>query len=502
MSIRTVFTDTITSAVTNLGTMFRDKSVGRSYSPIWRERDALESLYDHNGLAACIVDAVVDDAFTAGFEIKSSSDETADERVRAEWRRVGLLRNANMGWKRARVVGGAGVVLGPPDSITRTAWEQPPPPGLPIGWTSVITPDNASIEENDNPLSGDYLQPRYYNVGTTRIHPGWVLHFSGRRRTSRTMHGKDSAWGLSVLQQVWDPLLAYLTAAQALSHVIEELKDTTYQVPDLFAIAGMPEGLANLKKRVELMQQIGGNTGVRILDQNETWATSYGSVAGFADALDPLQLHLAAVSRTPVSRLFGRGAAGLANQTESDRENWDEYVHSQADHVLRAALEKALLRTPGGHAFELEFGRLRTMTATETAALELTQAQADAARIADGILTPSEVRSSRFEGDSTWQLDADYVPPSDTLGLGGDAYGEDSEDEIEAPAPVIETTTEAPPNGETPVSVAAAAEALGVSPATIRGLLKRNALAHVYATGAGYRVLQSEVFAATRRVAE
>ncbi|NJN05268.1 MAG: DUF1073 domain-containing protein [Rhodobacteraceae bacterium] len=67
--------DTITSAATNLGRLFKDKSVGRSYRPSWRTAAELVAMYDANGLAAVIIDAVVDDVIGAGWEISSATDD-------------------------------------------------------------------------------------------------------------------------------------------------------------------------------------------------------------------------------------------------------------------------------------------------------------------------------------------------------------------------------------------------------------------------------------------
>lgn len=493
----TNFIDSITSAVTSLGRLFKDKSVGRSFTPTWAGEQELVDLYEHNGLAATAVDAVVDDVFGAGWEISSDVDDEIDARTQKQWRRLGLTQAMQEAWKLARVVGGAGVFLGPPGgSAVESMWSKPPPSGIGIGFVSILSPTTASVTIEMNPLSLRYLQPAMYRVGSVDVHPGWVLHFSGGRSVSTLSRGNHTQWGRSVLQQIWDPLLAYLAAAQALSHCIEEIKETTFSVPGLMERAANPEALAALKARVELMRRVGGNTGVRILDAQENWSTVYGSLTGFSDALDPLALHLCAVARTPMSRMFGRGAAGLANQTESDRENWEEHCRGQANAVLGPNLEKALRRTLSHQDFEIKFNPLRTHTASEIATQELSEAQSDTMRIADGILTPAEVRRSRFVGDHRWQLDEDYVPPSPGEGL-IDEDGLYEEDEAAA-EPEIEISSEAPPNGEVPVSVQAAAAQLGRGAGTIRGLMRAGKLEHVYRTGAGYSVLMSEVYKAAR----
>lgn len=492
------YTDSIKSAITMLGSAVDDKSQARVYCPPSVSYDRLMELHATGGLASVMVDSVVDAALRAGWTL----DGDGAEETMVRWKRLGVKSKLRTAWILARVGGGAGVLAGPPVGSS-VDWSRPPPPDTPVGWMSVYSGRVLRVHVGTDPVSPRYGTPTSYTLGATEIHPEWILHFDGIEPLDRVaaINKEMPGWGHSFLAQVYEPLLAYMAGAQALSHLLEEYKDTNLRVPELFTVLADDKARDALVARAALMKRQGGNNGVRILDMAEEWTSVYATLTGLADALDPLQLQLSAVSRIPVSMLFGRGAAGLANQTEADRETFAQDVHTEAEHVLRGPLTQLLRRT-APHA-ELEFESPTSSTTSERAAVGLTNAQADSLRIADGVLTPAEVRDNRYGGDPTWELDADYEAPTNDP---DEMLGDDDllEDDMLEPGPVAPAGPElkdpatSPVPDEPLVSAAIAAERMGVSPASIRGMIRRGELKQVWMIGRRPRVLMSEVVEVSR----
>jgi phage-related protein (TIGR01555 family) len=191
----------------------------------------------------------------------------------------------------------------------------------------------------------------------------------------------------------------------------------------------LDRALANYEKLQEKIRQqteLWSNTGVRVIDIAEDHVQHDTALADL-DALIMTQYQLvAAVAEVPATKLLGTSAKGFNATGENDERNYHESLESIQENDLQPFLDRhyeLLARSQGieGVVVTAEWNPLAVPTASDAAATELSEAQADAALITAGVIGPDESRKRLNEKDGgmySGQLDGDApeAPTLDPLG--------------------------------------------------------------------------------------
>lgn len=480
---------------TNMGIGGKDKAEAVRYrARRLLTHQTLDDLYRQDGLAALIVDDIVDEAMRAGWRITFPSpsggktgpgqggaspdtDESKPDKGNAsigsgdtepvppdlvnsinwrvkEWHRQTFF--PDRAWEhltQARAFGGAVFVLGvndgrPPNepldlsasglnfnwcrsldrfqvapSGTLVADPSSPWYGLPVWYqtTSVVAGqtgsetslgpgDIAGIDDtkrSSDPLVTGEVDPNStqaaFSFNNTHVHTTRVWRTDGSRLSERSRLN-NLGWGESILERCFDPLRHYNSAMKATGTIIQDFAQGVYKLRGFKElISSEKSGL--IHKRFSIIDRVRSIVNAVVVDaENEDFERKTTSVQGLPDLIDRAQLWLSAVSRMPITRLFGVSPGGFGTGAH-EGENWNTKVAVYQDKVLRPLLEYVyglLFQTaefsdvPDG--WQIEFNPLEIETPDQIADRRAKNAQTDAMYMLHGALFPSEVARSRFGG--------------------------------------------------------------------------------------------------------
>ena len=169
-------------------------------------------------------------------------------------------------------------------------------------------------------------------------------------------------------------------------------------------------------KRLNILNLAKSNTNTAILDANERYEKLTTNVTGIADLLDRFMLALSAVTRIPVSLLFGRSAAGLNATGDNDVRNFYDAVKQEQESKLRGVLEKLIryIMISKDGPFDgvepedwlLQFVPLWQNTEEQDALTRKLVAETDSMYLDRGVIDASEVAVSRFGGNK-WSMNTE-----------------------------------------------------------------------------------------------
>ena len=373
----------------------------------------LGTLYDLDGLAARIVNAVPKHALRQGMGV-TTGDPKTESLIHARLDELDAVAKLRLAWTWGRLYGGGAVFVGADDG-------RDPREPLDLGAIRtvrfVVDVDRRHLIPFTwvtDPMSARFGQPETYQltrVGGTAsqyvtVHATRVIRFDGAECT-RDRRLQLNGWGDSVLQRVYTELQQARGASAAVSSLMHEASQGVFKIKNLYALmAGDKQDI--LKKRLELMDMSRSIARAIMVDaDSESFdRTEVGTMTGLTDVLDRFVNFLAAVSEIPVCVLMGQAPAGLNATGDSDIRSWYDAVAAEREAMLRRRAERLvriLLRAQDGptggvepEGWKVTFPPLWQPTPSEAADLRLKTAQTDQVYIAAGVLTPTEVSLSRF----------------------------------------------------------------------------------------------------------
>ena len=413
----------------------------------------VENLYNFDGIAARVVDAVPKHALRQGFTVSTGEAdvETAIHEALDRLRVVEVTRNT---WTWARCFGGAAILLGADDG-------RPPEEPLDeanlrsIRWINdVDRRDIYPMTWVRDPDSLEFTHPETYRVtrmgGTVTesftVHASRVIRFDGVTPTRRRRLALQG-WGESVLQRVFAELQAARGAFASAGVLLQESSQGVIKMKDLMGMMASDTD-DTMKRRLELMDQ--GRSVARALlldaDGESFERVEVGALTGVADIMDRMVRMVAAVTDIPVTILMGQAPAGLNATGDSDIRSWYDAVQSERTQMLlphmRRLVRLLLVSRDGPTGGKLPAGwkiilpSLWQMTPAETADLRQRTSATDVAYITAGVLTPEEVATSRFRREG-WSDDTSIDLEAREAAMAADAAAAASPSD-----PSAETETE------------------------------------------------------------
>jgi len=417
----------LVNALTGLGVPAKDKTTATSvrFQSLLTEAE-LESLYT-NGIPRRYVDAIGDEILrhrpTVALGGESSSDNGElltkfNQTLQASQFHFALSEVIKL----QRLYGGAGLVLliddgGQPDEAVELSRIRGIRGYIPLSRHELI-PEDVSIT--------DYSRPSHYRITTSqritpdqtsgyvniRVHHTRVARFDGLY-LPWNLRSRNTGWGQSVLQLIWNAFKRYETAMSGLESMTSDSDVFVHKIPGLFnRIAAGNE--ADLRKRLEANNLSRSVYGGMVVDVEEQIDFINRALSNIATATDPFIKDLQAATGWPASILMGDSPGGLGKEGRFEERVWASLVEQWQEVYCRTPITEIFTyifasregptrgRIP--ESWSVLFPSIFTQTDKEKAELQQLKAASDIQYIQLGVLNPLEVRESRF-GGTEYSLD-------------------------------------------------------------------------------------------------
>lgn len=340
------------------------------FNLVTRNRILLEAAFRGSWIVGKMISCVAEDMTRAGIEISTSDKEDDLEELDAAISRLKILQSLSFLSQWGRLYGGAiGVVQVAgqklstpldPDTVSKDQFQ------------GIIVYDRWQV----NPVLQDVIDsgpdiglPKYYDIvnnpatnvsstagtatGQLRVHFSRVFRYTGID-LPYFQAITEMMWGESVLERLWDRLIAFDNATMSSASLIDRANLRTVGIDGLREIiAAGGEAQAGLIAQFDMMRSMQVNEGLTLLDKNDTFASTAYSFAGLSEMMLQFGQQLAGACDIPLVRLFGQSPAGLSATGESDLRMYYDMIMAQQESKFRGPWElllKVLFRSVYGKA--------------------------------------------------------------------------------------------------------------------------------------------------------
>lgn len=313
-----------------------------------RSRVLLEAMYRGSWIVNKIVNIVPDDMTRAGIKIDWPGDPDAPSKIYRSLARLQLWNTINTGLRWGRLFGGAiGVHLidgqdpSTPlqyDTIGRKRYR-----GMYImdRWMVMAS---FEIVRDIGPSFGkplSYLVAAGQNVpfsGQT-IHHSRVIRFEGLE-LPYFQRLTEMGWGLSVIEPMYDRMIAFDTATQGIANLIHKAHLRTIKIKGLRnIIANGGDAMKGLVANIAMIRQMQTNEGITLLDTEDELDIHSFTFSGLSDVVLQFAQQLSGAGDVPMTRMFSQAPAGMNATGESDLRNYYDKISQDQESRLAIPLE-------------------------------------------------------------------------------------------------------------------------------------------------------------------
>lgn len=420
--------DSWQSELTGLGRLASDKrTTHTAKQPYYLTRDELDDLYEGDYLARRIVSKLPQMEIRSGYEIEHLDNEDLESATHELLKQLDFDRKLREARTWERLHGGAVMILGCADGLQDQAMPLNENGLRAVRWVEVLDRWQVQIEEwQTKPDKNHFGKPELFRLQARDsrsrdlpqlVHASRCIWFPGAHTTPR-MRERLQGWGASVLQPMYDVLRDFGTSYEGASLLCQEIGYAVYKMKNLAtSLAGGKKSA--IADRLEMMAVASGIIKAKVLDADlEDFERKGINVQGLPQLLQIFQATVAAAADMPITVLFGRSPAGQNSTGESDMENWYGSIQESQEDNVAPPLEKFLrllfLSKEGPsqaklpERFTVKFKPLDVPSDSEIATTRSAQASVDQIYMNAGVLSPQEVRDSRFgSGEYSLQTNLD-----------------------------------------------------------------------------------------------
>ncbi|MDE2441453.1 MAG: DUF1073 domain-containing protein [Betaproteobacteria bacterium] len=261
--------------------------------------------------------------------------------------------------------------------------------------------------ETANPLSKDFYRPNLWQVMTSTVHRTRLLTFVGNELPDMLKPSYAFA-GLSRSQMIKPYVDNWLGTRDSVADLLRSFSTMVVKTDMTAALAtGTNDGLIN---RMELFSRTRDNRGLFMLDKESEDLANVSTPLGTLDALQKQALEqICYIAGIPATILLGDSPDGLNATSDGELRTFYNTVAGYQERVLRAPLEyllQVVMLSEWGEIDEditFEFMDLWEMDEEAKARIRKSDADADVAYAAAGIVSPEEVRERIVnDEDSPW----------------------------------------------------------------------------------------------------
>lgn len=434
------------AARVGIGTDNQNSASFYGFNPVTRNRLQLEWCYRGSWLAGMVVDAIAEDMTREGVEIQSDDEPDDIKALQKTADRLQIWAQLCQTAKWSRLYGGAIALLMIDGQKTETPLrldtiEKDQFKGLlPLDRWALL-PNLSDLVTEWGPEFG---KPKFYqtvtdiNSGLPRmtIHHSRVIRLEGVE-LPYWQRITENLWGQSVLERLWDRMIAFDSTTQGAAQLVYKAHLRTYAIDglrDIIALGG--DALAGLEQQIAMIRRFQSNEGLTLMDTKDKFEVHPYSFAGLSDVLLQFGQQLSGAAQIPLVRLFGQSPAGLNATGESDLRTYFDGILRQQEYALRSGVEKiydVMYRSHFGkepdEGFSLDFVPLWQLDAVQKAEVAETTTRAlVAAYEAQSFSRATFLRElqklgpetgvfTTIEDDEVSEAESDPAPTAEALGL-------------------------------------------------------------------------------------
>ncbi len=369
-----------------------------------RNRIKLEAMYRGSWIVGAAVDSIAEDMTRAGISIKGDIEPEKIEQMQTQMTRLGIWSALLDAIKWGRLYGGAVAMIvidgqDPSTPLNISTVGRGQFKGLRVFDRWQLQPSLQNIVVDGM----DFGLPMFYDVisdvttgrvSNVRIHHTRVVRQIGVQLPAYQAI-TEQMWGESVVERMYDRLVAFDTATSGAANLIQKAHLRTVQIDKLrevLAAGGKAE--ENLLQMFHHMRMLQTNEGLTLLDKEDTFQAHSYTFSGLSDMILQFGQQIAGATGIPLVRLFGQSPAGLSATGESDLRMYYDNVASQQESRLRDGLmrvlhvmHRSLFGTPAPQSFDFDFVALWQTSSKEKADISTTVTNTVVAAFNAGIIS-------------------------------------------------------------------------------------------------------------------
>lgn len=296
-------------------------------------RQLLSQIYVEHGIIQTLCDQPVDDAFRAGFEIKTSQFDADDiEQLMIYCERNRVIDSVIQSIKWGRLYGGGAELIitdqDPKTPLNLTAIG----PKTPLEFRSVDMWELYYDEQN----TVGTLEPggalgtnmgEFYDYYGQQVHESRVMRVIGKEPPS-FIKPRLRGWGMSAVEPMVRSLNQYLKNQDVIFDLLDEAKVDVYKMKGFNNALVNSGGTTQLAKRIQLANRIKNYNHAIAMDAEDDFIQKQITFTGLSEVLLQIRQGLAADLKMPMTKLFGISAAGF-NSGEDDIENYNAMIEGE-----------------------------------------------------------------------------------------------------------------------------------------------------------------------------
>lgn len=328
-----------------IGTDNPTSSSTYGFNPITRVHTLLEWIHRGSWLGGVAVDLVADDMTRAGVDFLSTMPPDAAEALQGAITSLGVWEGVCDNVKWSRLYGGsiAVALIDGQDTSTPLLVKRVGPgqfKGLLVLDRWMLEPSLGNLVTDFGPSLG---LPKYYKVSTgapalggQTIHYSRVIRMEGIR-LPYWQRVQENMWGLSVIERLYDRMVAFDSATQGASQLVYKSYLRYIKIKDFReAVAGGADSTSGIIKYLDMMRRFQGIEGMTVIDsEDEFGSQQHAAFSGLSDALQQFGQQLSGALQIPLVRLFGQSPSGMNSSGESDLRTYYDGINQQQERTLR-----------------------------------------------------------------------------------------------------------------------------------------------------------------------
>lgn len=434
--------DSYVNFMSRLGTI-TDKSTHGEFTLTVLDRLQLEMAYRGDWVARKIVNIPAGDATREWRTWKADPDVV--EKIENEEKRLGIQHKTNAALLRARLYGGAALVLGTRNGLPQEPLDVETAAIHGLKYVHVLSKHELIAGEPDRDIqSPTFGLPLTYqinspNTGPVTIHASRVIRFVGQELPSRDISGTDG-WGDSILQAVHDAVMNVASSSAGVAAMIQEAKVDVIRVPNLMAGMGDEDYKSRLFDRFTVANQMKSVTSALLLDKEDEWERITMDFTHLAEIVKLYLLIASGAADIPATRLIGQSAQGLNATGEGDLINYYDSIGSFQENVLTPAMDPldriilaSAVKSPDPGIW-YEWSPLWQLSDEKRAIVNKTKADTFKVDVDAGIIDPailSKARVSQLIEDGTYPGLEDAIEEFEREGGGVDEDDPEAADQFD-----------------------------------------------------------------------
>lgn len=381
-------------------------------------KPTLEALYRQDGLARRVLTLPVNDMMRKWFKVEGDTDNAIiGELDKLQARQI--FRSA-IQW--GDLYGGSLIVMGLDDG---QEMKFPLDEERLKSVKFLRAHDRHDITWNsgqlyNDPASEKFGMPEVYDINNLstgqmyQVHETRTLRFEGMD-VPESVRIANQGWGDSVYDCYAPRLRGLGESYENIEHIISEF------IIGILTIDGLQDLISSgqedlVKKRLNLIDLSKHVINTILLDTTEKMERISSSVTGLEGMVAKLEGALCAITGIPQVLLFGEQSKGLGGESAGSIRLYYDDILSRQEDEMRSPLERLCHLIQISSEGEIKgteidgwnvcFNPLWQPTEAEIVKTRAEQAKTDEVYINTGVLTPTEVKASRFGGES-YSLDTD-----------------------------------------------------------------------------------------------